>query len=355
MKLNARILLLLLFVPTVSMAQETTSDRKTKPEKYCAISKSDIEKFGFHRFVTKDKYERQIQFYVSKTGSKEKLPLVVCIQGSGSQSVFLEVDTPDGKRIGSGGPEAVVTQQFRDRVRVLVVEKPGVEFLKQPSIPGSAEEASEEYSREFSLDRWVEAINASLIATIAMPDVDSEKVLVLGHSEGGQVACQLAAVNDKVTHVANMAGGGPTQLFDLIQQARSGDMYDPKASPQERVDALLNDWKKVLAEPLATDKFILGHSHLRWSSFLKTSPIEAILKSKAKVFVATGTADTSSLPASSEAFYTELLARGRDCTYERIEGGDHAFMTRNDRNGEGWFEANKKAVNWFLDSQNGNQ
>lgn len=128
-------------------------------------------------------------------------------------------------------------------------------------------------------------------------------------------------------------------------------MYDPDALPQQRVDALLDDWNKVLAKPFATDKFILGHSHLRWSSFLKTSPIEAILKSKAKVFVATGTADTNSLPASSEAFYAELLARGRDCTYERIEGGDHAFMTKDDQHGQGWFEANKKAVNWFLDSE----
>jgi predicted peptidase len=208
MKIKATIVLLLLCISTTTMAQQA-ADTKTTQQKYQAIPKDNIEHFGFHRFVTRDKFARQINFYISKTRPSEaKLPLVVCIQGSGSQSVFLEVDTPEGKRIGSGGPEAVVAREFRDRVRVLVVEKPGVEFLKQPSNPGSAEEASEEYNREFSLDRWVEAINASLIATIAMPNIDSNQVLALGHSEGGQVACQLAAINDKVTHVANMAGGG---------------------------------------------------------------------------------------------------------------------------------------------------
>ena len=175
MKLNAKIDLLLLFVLTVSMAQQSM-DIKTNPEKYQAILKDDIRKFGFHRYVTKDKFERQIHFYISKTSfTEKKLPLVVCIQGSGCQSVFLEVDVADGKRIASGGLEAVVTREIRDRVRVLVVEKPGVELLKQPSNPGRAEEASEEYNREFSLDRWVEAMNASLFATIAMPNIESEK------------------------------------------------------------------------------------------------------------------------------------------------------------------------------------
>jgi hypothetical protein len=110
--------------------------------------------------------------------------------------------------------------------------------------------------------------------------------MVLGHSEGGQVACEVAVAVDQVTHVAVMAGGGATQLFDLIVFARSGDMYDPQATAEERVEALKSDWQNVLDDPLATDKFILGHTHLRWSSFLKSSPLDALLKTKARVFIA---------------------------------------------------------------------
>ena len=197
------------------------------------------------------------------------------------------------------------------------------------------------------MERWVEAVGAATRAAMTMSEIDSSRVLILGHSEGGQIACQVAAEDENVTHVAVMAGGGPTQLFDLIQFARRGDMYDPNASPQQRVDALLADWQKVLDDPTATDKFILGHTHLRWSSFLKSSPIEAILDSDAKVFIAQGTADTNSLPASAEVLYTELLARGRDCTYELVEGGNHGFMTKDD-NGAGWVNTNRKAVEWFL-------
>ena len=97
---------------------------------------------------------------------------------------------------------------------------------------------------------------------------------------------------------------------------------------------MLRDWQKVLDDPTATDKFILGHTHLRWSSFLKSSPVAAILKSEAKVFIAQGLDDSNSLPASADVLYAELMARGRSCHYQRIEGGDHAFMTAGD-NGEG--------------------
>lgn len=305
----------------------------------------EIPKFSWQRYFTRDKFGRQITFYLSKIRKKpdSPLPLIVCIQGSGSQSVFQEYQG----QIASGGPEAVIAKEFRDRARVLVVEKPGVEFLVQPSRPGSSIEGSAEFNREFSLPRWTEAVNAATRAACSMKSIDETRLLVLGHSEGAQVACAVAAANPAVTHVAAMAGGGPTQVFDFIRFARQGVMYDPNATPQQRIDAFLADWQKVLDDPTATDKFILGHSHLRWSSFAQSSPIEAILKSQAKVFIAQGTEDTNSLPASAEVLYAELLARGRDVIYERVEGANHGFMTKDDQ-GEGWVKTNGKAVEWFL-------
>ena len=307
--------------------------------------KEDIPHFPFQRYFTRDQLGRRITFYLSKPRTKkdQSLPLVLCVQGSGSQSIFLR----QGDSIASGGPEAAVLRRFSHDVRVLVVEKPGVTFLVQPKRMGSAEEASAVYQEEFSLPRWVEAVNAGLNASLKLDGIDQKRILALGHSEGGQVVCAVAAKNPAITHVACMAGGGPTQLYDLIELAREGKMYDPNASPDERVRQLKTDWEKVLREPDATDKFILGHSHLRWSSFLRSSPIESILKSKAKVFLAQGTNDTKTLPSSADIMYAELIARGRDCTYERIQGADHAFMKPGDK-GAGWLATNTKAVDWFL-------
>lgn len=305
------------------------------------------DKFPYERYFTTDALGRRITFYLSKRPEGDaKLPLVLCVQGSGSQSVFLEVDSPEGKRIASGGPEAAVLSQFKGKVRVLVVEKPGVEFLVQPSHPGGAEEGSPEFRREHTLERWVEALRAGLRAASTLPGVDTSRVLALGHSEGGQVVGHLAAAEPGITHVAALAGGGPTQLFDLIELARLGAMGPPQASEAERVQWVVDGWREVLKAPDADNKFFLGHPHRRWSSFLRTSPIEAMQKTKAKVFLAQGSEDRATLPASTDALYAELLARGRDVTYERVEGGDHAFMKGGSP--EGWKQTHRKAVEWFL-------
>lgn len=328
--------------------QDAESESKPIARYEPKISLDSPKSFGFQRYQTRDKFDRMITFYLSKRRNQsngiKRLPLVVCVQGSGGQSVFMK----HKGMIASGGPESVVARDFGERVQVLVVEKPGIPFLYQGGTAGSSEEATREFNREFSLPRWVEAVKAATLATLKLPFVDSKRVLVLGHSEGGQVACQVAASLAQVTHVAVMAGGGPTQLYDLLEQARSGDMYDPNATSQQRVETLMEDWKQVLDAPEATDQFILGHTHLRWSSFLASSPIEAILKSKAKVFIAQGTIDRKTLPASSEVLYAELLARGRDVTYLRVENGDHAFMTEGDTTGEGWVQTQSKAIDWFL-------
>lgn len=351
MRTSSLILFLLTSLPCTSQPAFAQNEPATESTGVPYGIEADAEdmgdpSFGWQRYFTTDNLGRRITFYLSKRRSdKQKaLPLVLTIQGSGSQSVFLKHEG----MIVSGGPEAVVARDFRDRVNVLVVEKPGVRFLEQPSRPGSAEEGSQEFNREFSLPRWSEAVHAAVQAATKLPTVDSTKILALGHSEGGQVACEVAARNPAITHVAVMAGGGPTQVFDFLQFARKGVMYDPSQTPQQRVDSFLEDWQAVMQDPTATDKFVLGHSHLRWSSFASSSPVAAILESKAKVFIAQGTSDTNSLPASSEMLYAELLARDRDVTYERIEGGDHAFMTQDDKTGEGWGRTNARAVEWFL-------
>ena len=63
----------------------------------------EMEGFGFQRYFTTDKFGRDITFYLSRCKSslaERSLPLVVCIQGSGSQSIFQKVETPDGAQTG---------------------------------------------------------------------------------------------------------------------------------------------------------------------------------------------------------------------------------------------------------------
>lgn len=306
---------------------------------------------AFDRYTTRDNFDRIITFYLSQPPKEalEHLPLALFIQGSGCASVFTE---RDGKV--HGGLHNLLLAASQGRFRVLVVEKPGVAFGAAPKKPGSAEEGSAEFRREHTLSRWVEAVNAALTATHRLPDIDWTRTLAVGHSEGGIVAAHLAAANPLVSHVAVLAGGGPSQLFDLQElaaQARPNDRSS--ADAQDRVAKIKRGWAEVLANPDNADKLWLGHPHRRWSSFLKTSTLEGLLSARAPVFAAHGVADKSVPVASFDVLCAELTARGRDLVALRLDGRDHSFRKPSDAPAEvsGMEEVVSRVVSWFQEKR----
>jgi dipeptidyl aminopeptidase/acylaminoacyl peptidase len=149
----------------------------------------------YDRYTTGDSLGRTITFYLSipPDGSKEKLPVAVWVQGAGCASVF-------PKREGKieSGLQDLLRREGKGKVRVLVVEKPGVSFGALPKNPDSAEEAGAEFRREYTLPRWVEAVNAAIRAAHRLEDVDWKRTLVVGYSEGAIVAANVAAANPLV-------------------------------------------------------------------------------------------------------------------------------------------------------------
>jgi dienelactone hydrolase len=297
----------------------------------------------FDRYRTTDSVGREITYYVSRAAATDPaLPLALYVQGSGSQSIFVKRN----ERIHAGFGAGPIERALRGKARLVLVEKPGLRFLDSAPAPGTP--APDDFRREHTLDRWSAAISAALDAALTLPGVDGSRTLVLGHSEGGLVACRVAAINSRITHVACLAGGGPTQLFDLIELARRGVFYGHISDqPEERVAALVRDWRAVLDDPESSEKHFLGHPHRRWSSFLATSPMEELLKTDAAVFLAQGDADEAVTVTSFDALYATLLARGRDVTARRLAGADHSFAARDEAPGQGWTSVMNAVAEWF--------
>ncbi|HLO98393.1 MAG TPA: prolyl oligopeptidase family serine peptidase, partial [Fimbriimonas sp.] len=177
--------------------------------------------------------------------------------------------------------------------------------------------------------------DAALTDGLKQPGVDGSRVLATGHSEGGIVVARLAAQNSKVTDVAPLAGGGPSQLVDL-----------EKLIGKEHAAKM---WADVQSDPMSTTKFVWGHPHRRWSTFLASSTLEEATKSKARFFIAQGTKDTSVDPDSAIVLHDGLKKLDRDVTLLMIEGGDHGFSTDpNDRTGKGFIDVFDKVRDWFL-------
>lgn len=285
---------------------------------------------GFDHLTCKDKYGRTINYYLSSVVPDKKLPIAVIVLGSGGQSVWM---LRDGK-VG-GGLQSLLLSRVKDHLRVLVVEKPGVQFGFNPPQPGSAEGCSPEFLEEHTLDRWTNAVDAALQDGLKQPGIDPSRVLATGHSEGGIVVARLAAQNPKVTDVAPLAGGGPGQLVDLEKLIGK--------------DHAANMWSQVQADPMSTTKFVWGHPHRRWSTFLASSTLEEAKKSKARFFIAQGTKDRSVDPDGAVLLHDELKKLGRDVTLHTVADGDHGFSTDpNDRTGKGFIDVFDRLLSWFL-------
>ena len=52
-----------------------------------------------------------------------------------------------------------------------------------------------------------------------------------------------------------------------------------------------------------------------------------MLRTKARIYLAQGTADTAVSVRTHDVLVAELLARGRDVKSERLDGADHVFRT----------------------------
>ena len=250
----------------------------------------------YQRYFTRDAFGRRITFYITKPAeSALRLPLVVSILGSGADSNFIR---RNGRILD--GHRALRTI-FAGRAYVLIVEKPGVSFCEHPKRVGTSDGASDEFRREYTLDRWAEAVSSAVRASRTVPFVDPTRTLVLGHSEGGLVACRVAAMNPFVTNVASLAGGGPTRLFSIIQLARGGYIYREAGDlPDQREEKLLSDWAAVMQDPDSTSKDLLGHPYRAWTSFAKSSCLEELLRTKARVYIAQGTEDHGVAPVTFE-------------------------------------------------------
>ena len=274
-----------------------------------SFKKDPVNGTPFFRFASQDKFGRNITYYRTVALSK-KLPLALFIQGSGCTSIFRKKD--DGTI--SGGYQSVLNTLAKGRVNVMVVEKPEVQFLDFNSHPGQAVDCTEKFNEEHTLDRWAEALNATLNEALGADEVDESRVVVIGHSEGAISAAKLASINRKVTHIGFLSGSGPTQLFDFVRQAQS----------ETEVKFIYEQFQKIMQAPNEFKQFVWGHPFNRWASFMTQTSLELL---EARLFIAHGTKDQAVPIDSFDSLTTDLLRKQRPFEIMRLEGANHSLNT----------------------------
>lgn len=292
-----------------------------------------------------DKYELKtendsITFYLSVSSLKEKLPLIIFVQGSGSNSLFTYKNNQIRPEYGHMTWFGVALEKYR----ILIIEKTCVNYLQTG--------ASKKFDEKFSLENWSKTIVDAINYVIQNEKIDSNKILIAGHSEGGIVASRVAnLMKDKISNVAIMAGEGPSQLYSLFKFADDGTFFNTKEhnmpTSQERINYVKEKWADILADPNNTEKKFWGFTYLRWSSMLKTSVIDELSNYDGKILILQGTADKAVYPESAIVSYTSLLSKGKSVELEFIKNADHSFNITDKPEIDGWKMVIEKMLDWF--------
>jgi len=271
-------------------------------------------------------------------------PLLIYLEGSGAMSQFVRV----GKMTGYG-IYGLIADRLRNDFHVITVEKRGIPFGWRVEHVGGAVGASEEYQRHATLDGRVSDVSLALTALLKQPTVDPAMVLLIGHSEGADVAAVVAGRDDRVTHVGVLAGGGAPQFFDSFVSRRR-EMKASGASDEEIAQALseLEDQiRTIVAEPDSIEKFWRGHAYKRWATFATRSAADELAHTSAHVFVAQGSRDGSVPMESFDYLVVRLLASGNpNVTIRRYPGRDHGFGGEGVEGGDGMMEIIQEVVDW---------
>ncbi|KAA5535793.1 alpha/beta hydrolase family protein [Paenimyroides baculatum] len=293
-----------------------------------------------------DKYELKTNqdtttFYLSVTSSKSNLPLIVYVQGSGMNSLFTKYQN------GQIRPEYGHMTWYnagQEKYRILVVEKPGVKYLQSGP--------SKNFDTKFSLESFSNSIVNAINYTTQNEKIDTTKILIAGHSEGGIVASRVAnLMKNKISNVAVMAGEGLSQLYSLYKFADDGTFFSTKEhnmpTSEQRIKYLTDKWKDILANPNSTDKMFWGFTYLRWSSMLKTSVIDELANYNGKILIIQGTSDKAVHPENAISSYTALLSKGKQVELKVIEKADHSFNISDKPDIDGWKSAIEDIIKWF--------
>jgi dipeptidyl aminopeptidase/acylaminoacyl peptidase len=167
------------------------------------------------------------------------------------------------------------------------------------------------------------------------------RLVVIGASEGGQIAPEIATRHPETAALIIIGAGGRDQATDMKDlAAKRGD--DPKA-----LDAT---FAAIEADPVSTKTWAgKDNTYKRWASYLRYRPMDYLVKLRVPIFVAQGANDAMS-PVESAMAIDEEFARldtNRDLKVRIFVGLGHTFA---DAQGRDHFrEVGAELLDWLRD------
>ena len=166
--------------------------------------------------------------------------------------------------------------------------------------------------------------------------IDTRQIIVMGYSEGSQVAPRVAVLNKKVTHVVCFVGNALNQLYNFILKTRLRALQKEITSEESQnlVDSLYREYASIYKNPKATDLSWYGATYLKWSSSSGITPLENMLQLNIPILYVAGGKDNNQTVLSMDYAKLEFLRKGKtNLTYKVYPNSDHYFQEEVTKNG----------------------
>jgi len=235
------------------------------------------------------------------TATTGRVPAIVTITGSGAQDRDERLAMVDGYRpfwqiADTLARRGIATLRLDDR-----------------GINGSDVGPPTVTSADFADD-----IRAALAYLRARPEIDSARLGLVGHSEGGVIAPMVAVSDPSLKGIVLMAGTAYTGRRVLAFQQRNAVEHATSLTPEERQEALA-------ASAAATDSLAARNAWMRY--FIDYDPLVTARDVKVPVLILQGATDQQVTPEQADTLAAAFRAGGnRDVTMRKFPDTDHLFI-----------------------------
>lgn len=302
-----------------------------------SFSQSDLKE-QFKIFTIEDKKLGKVEFCTFKSTIDKKKPILLFIHGSGNEPTFAY--QTDLKTYAWKG--FLEIEKYKDKYHVICVSKPGIPLFdtvqKDPVNFSTSYPMNDEFKNRYSLEWRAEAASLIINKAIKLLPVDKSKILVIGHSQGGQVAPKVAVLNKKVTHVVILNANSLNHLYDFVLQERLASFKGEQTfeQTQHNIDSLFTEYKKIFAEPESRTKLWNDETYYRWASFSDETPLENMLKLKIPIYVVAGGKDIwQSFVMNTDYVEIEFLRyKKNNLTYKVFPNANHFLQDEIEENGK---------------------
>lgn len=289
------------------------------------LAQRTVEEFGY-RSLRLAHHGDSVDFIVkSKAGeANKKKPILLLIRGSLAKPLVKYNDQ------GGHYPPFPFDQSiFLDEYHLVCISKPGLPLIANTNnlnergefIDPNTGQLPTRYMENNFLDFFVER-NSKVVEFLSSQDwVDSTKIVVAGHSQGSDIAANMADKTPGVTHMI-YSSGSPyfSTILDMVRKRRKAD----KRNEEARAEDYFEFWKSVVDAPFAPSQQEGWDSNRTVASFSKCQNT-ALKNAKIPILVTYGTEDT--LAPFNDLFRIETLReRNANITFKAYLGVEHNYF-----------------------------